>query len=50
MLSHEDGPVDVCSGPGTPAGKDWFMILRLHGSLEHGFTQTWRPGDVELQR
>jgi hypothetical protein len=31
----------------TIPGKGWFMILRLYGSLESWFDQTWRPGEIE---
>jgi hypothetical protein len=58
---NADGSVDVVFGPKAPEGMEnnwvqtipgngWFMILRLYGPLEPWFDQTWRPGDIELQK
>jgi hypothetical protein len=58
---NADGSVDVFFGPNAPEGmehnwvetipdKGWFMILRLYGPLEPWFNQTWRPGEIELQK
>jgi hypothetical protein len=33
----------------TIPGKSGFMILRLYGPFEPWFSQTWRPGEIELQ-
>jgi hypothetical protein len=34
----------------TIPGKGRFMILRFYGPLEPSFDQSWRPGEIELQR
>ncbi len=58
---NADGSTDVYFGPTAPAGlennwietipgKGWFMILRLYGPLEPWFNQTWKPGEIELQK
>ena len=58
---NNDGGVTVWFGPEAPAGheKNWVQTwpgkgynaaLRLYGPLEPWFNQTWRPGDLELQR
>lgn len=58
---NADGSVDVWFGPTAPAGhesnwiqtlpgKGWFMILRLYGPLEPWFDQSWRPGEIVVQR
>jgi hypothetical protein len=55
---NADGSVDVYFDPKAPAGMEdnWaqtilgkgrFMILRLYGTLEPWFNQTWRPGEIE---
>ncbi|MBN1561123.1 DUF1254 domain-containing protein [candidate division KSB1 bacterium] len=57
---NADGSVDVWFGPQSPPGREdnwiqtipgkgWCLILRLYGSLESWFDQTWRPGEIELQ-
>jgi len=57
---NADGSVDVWFGPKAPSGmennwiqtvpgKGWVFILRLYGPLEPWFSQTWRPGEIELQ-
>jgi hypothetical protein len=54
-----DGGVTVWFGPKASAGhernwvqtipgKGYSAALRLYGPLEPWFTQTWRPGDLEL--
>jgi hypothetical protein len=61
LQTNADGSVDVWFAPEAPKGKEnnwiqtipgkgWFMILRLYGPLEPWFDQTWRPGEIELQR
>jgi len=58
---NQDGGVTVWFGPEAPVGneKNWVQTwpgkgynaaLRLYGPLEPWFNQTWRPGDLELQR
>ena len=55
------GIVDVFFGPKAPAGyennwvqtipnKGWFVILRPYGPLQASFDQTWRPGEIQMQR
>jgi len=61
VKKNADGSVDVFFGPKPPEGmesnwvqtipgKGWFMILRLYGPLEPWFDQTWRPGEITLQK
>lgn len=61
VQANADGSVDVWFGPTAPAGHEsnwiqtlpgrgWFMILRLYGPLEPWFDQTWRPGEIVLQK
>lgn len=58
---NADGGVTVWFGPKAPAGeegnwvqtmpgKGYSAALRLYGPLEPWFNQSWRPGDIELQR
>jgi hypothetical protein len=58
---NADGGVTVWFGPKPPLGheKNWVQTMpgkgynaaiRLYGPLEPWFNQTWRPGDVELQK
>jgi hypothetical protein len=58
---NPDGGVTVWFGPEAPTGHEnnWVQTLpgkgynaavRLYGPLEPWFNQTWRPGDLELQR
>lgn len=58
---NPDGGVTVWFGPEAPVGQEsnWVQTwpgkgynaaLRLYGPLEPWFNQTWRPGDLELQR
>ena len=50
--------MDVYFGPEPPLGieanwvqtipgKGWWVALRLYGSLELWFDQSWRPGEIE---
>jgi hypothetical protein len=61
IQKNTDGSYDIYFGPKAPAGKDtnwiqtvpgrgWFTILRLYGPLEPWFDQTWKPGDIALQK
>jgi hypothetical protein len=57
-LVNTDGSVNVYFGPRPPAGKEnnriqtipgkgWTTLLRLYGSLEAWFDQTWRPKEID---
>ncbi len=61
IQKNADGSYDLYFGPKAPTGKDsnwiqtvpgrgWFTILRLYGPLEPWFNQTWKPGDIALQK
>lgn len=58
LISNSDGSVDVWFGPKPPVGREnnwiktvprkgWYMILRLYGTLESWFDNTWKPGEIE---
>jgi len=58
---NPDGGVTIWFGPKAPSGhdKNWVqtmpgkgynVALRLYGPLEPWFNQTWRPGDIEMDR
>ena len=61
IAMNPDGGVTVWFSPEAPTGheKNWVQTwpgkgynaaLRLYGPLEPWFNQSWRPGDIELQR
>lgn len=56
---NEDGTIDVCFAPEAPEGKEdnwiqtipgksWFVALRMYGSLQPWFDQTWKPSDISV--
>ena len=58
LVINQDGTIDVRFGPKAPIGKEnnwiqtipgkgWTMILRLYGTSETWFDQTWKPGKIE---
>ena len=61
LQKNADGSVDVYFGPTAPSGeernwvqtwlgKGWFAGMRLYGPLEPFYDETWRPGEIELQK
>lgn len=61
LVFNQDGSIDVRFGPTAPNGKennwiqtipgnDFTIILRLYGTLESWFDQTWKPGDVVFEK
>lgn len=46
FLAYASEQVRSSESVQTIPGKGWFMILRLYGSLEPWFNQTWMPGDI----
>jgi len=58
LVVNQDGSIDVRFGPKAPTGKennliqtipgkDWTMALRLYGTLDSWFDQTWKLGEIE---
>ena len=58
LVVNQDGSIDVRFGPKAPTaknnnwiqtvpGKGWNMALRLYGTLDSWFDQTWKLGEIE---
>ena len=58
ILVNKDGSVDFYFGPELPKGaaksnwlktnpdEGWFLILRLYGTMQAYYDQTWKPDDL----